>query len=119
MGPQQTAAAGELPVLPGPRGSPPDPHRATGGLNMVEIGCFLSSEEQGPKRLVEIAKLAEESGFRSVLISDHYHPSIDRQGESAFVWGVIGSIAATTHLQITTAVTCPTVRIHPAILAQA
>src|SRR4051812_21075027 len=63
--------------------------------------------------------MAEQAGFRSVLISDHYHPWIDRQGESPFVWGVIGGIGATTGLEVTTGVTCPTVRIHPAILAQA
>ena len=60
---------------------------------MPEIGCFLSSEEQGPHQLLEIARLAEEAGFRSVLISDHYHPWTDRQGESPFVWSVIGAIA--------------------------
>jgi G6PDH family F420-dependent oxidoreductase len=84
-----------------------------------EIGAFLSSEEHGPLGLLRQAKLAEEAGFRSVLISDHFHPWIDRQGQSPFVWSVIGAISATTNLKVTTGVTCPTVRIHPAILAQA
>jgi G6PDH family F420-dependent oxidoreductase len=84
-----------------------------------EIGIFLSSEEQSPNDLVAIAKLAEEYGYRSVLISDHYHPWTSRQGESPFVWSVIGAIAATTDLGVTTAVTCPTFRIHPAVIAQA
>jgi coenzyme F420-dependent glucose-6-phosphate dehydrogenase len=54
------------------------------------------------------------------LISDHYHPWIDRQGESPFVWAVIGAIAnATDRLRLGTGVTCPTIRIHPAIVAQA
>jgi G6PDH family F420-dependent oxidoreductase len=66
-----------------------------------------------------MARAAEEAGFPSVLISDHYHPWIDRQGQSPFVWSVIGGIAATTSLRVTTGVTCPTIRIHPAILAQA
>ena len=86
---------------------------------MPEIGVFLSSEEHGPSELVRQAELAEQAGFRSVLISDHFHPWIDRQGESSFVWSVIGAIAASTDLRVTTGVTCPTVRIHPAVLAQA
>jgi G6PDH family F420-dependent oxidoreductase len=86
---------------------------------MAEIGYFLSSEEHGPAELVRQAQQAEQAGFRSVWISDHYHPWNDRQGQSPFVWSVIGGIAATTNLRVTTAVTCPTVRIHPAVLAQA
>jgi G6PDH family F420-dependent oxidoreductase len=86
---------------------------------MAEIGYFLSSEEHGPAELVRQAQQAEQAGFRSVWISDHYHPWNDRQGQSPFVWSVIGGIAATTNLRVTTAVTCPTVRIHPAIIAQA
>jgi G6PDH family F420-dependent oxidoreductase len=86
---------------------------------MAEIGYFLSSEEHGPAELVRQAQQAEQAGFRSVWISDHYHPWNDHQGQSSFVWSVIGGIAATTNLRVTTAVTCPTVRIHPAVLAQA
>ncbi len=86
---------------------------------MAEVGCFLSSEEHGPQFLVATAQQAEEAGFRSVLISDHYHPWTNQQGESPFVWSVIGAIAATTHLRVTTGVTCPTVRTHPAVIAQA
>jgi len=86
---------------------------------MAEIGAFLSSEEHGPAALLEQAKLAEAAGLHSVFISDHFHPWIDRQGESPFVWSVIGAIAATTSHKVTTGVTCPTVRIHPAVLAQA
>jgi G6PDH family F420-dependent oxidoreductase len=87
---------------------------------MVSIGYKLSSEEHGPSDLVGYARLAEEGGFSFALISDHYHPWTDRQGQSPFVWGVIGSIAQVTEtLELGTAVTCPTVRIHPAIIAQA
>ena len=86
---------------------------------MVDIAYALASEEHDARTLVATAQRAEEAGFRSVWISDHYHPWIDRQGESPFVWAVIGGIAATTELTVTTAVTCPIVRIHPAILAQA
>ncbi|MCW3004595.1 MAG: putative dehydrogenase [Conexibacter sp.] len=87
---------------------------------MATLGIFLSSEEQSAKRLVDIAVKAEEVGFRDLWISDHYHPWIDAQGESPFVWSTIGAIAgATREVRVTTAVTCPTVRIHPAIIAQA
>jgi coenzyme F420-dependent glucose-6-phosphate dehydrogenase len=87
---------------------------------MVEIGYKLSSEEHGPRALVNYAARAEATGFSYGLISDHYHPWIDRQGESPFVWSVIGAIAqSTSTLRIGTGVTCPTVRIHPAIIAQA
>jgi G6PDH family F420-dependent oxidoreductase len=86
---------------------------------MTDYGYFLSSEEHSAPALVRIAQRAEETGFRSVWISDHYHPWLDSQGESAFVWCTIGGIAATTNLQVTTAVTCPTFRTHPAIIAQA
>src|SRR5581483_4652448 len=87
---------------------------------MVEIGYKLSSEEHTPNDLVRYARHAEEVGFPFAAISDHYHPWIDKQGQAPFVWAVIGAIAQATHrLHLTTAVTCPTTRIHPAIVAQA
>ena len=87
---------------------------------MVEIGYAISSEEHKPNDIVRHARLAEEAGFTFSLISDHYHPWIDAQGHSPFVWSVIGGIAtATEHLRLGTGVTCPTVRIHPAVIAQA
>jgi G6PDH family F420-dependent oxidoreductase len=85
----------------------------------MKFGYFLSSEEHAPGELLDQAIAAEQAGFSSVVISDHFHPWIDRQGESPFVWSVVGAIAARTDLEITTGVTCPTVRIHPAIVAQA
>lgn len=85
-----------------------------------ELGYALSSEEHDPRHLVRWAQRAEEVGFRFALISDHYHPWIDQQGQSPFVWCVIGAIAeATTTLRIGTGVTCPILRLHPAIVAQA
>src|SRR5256714_6294881 len=87
---------------------------------MAEIGYTLSSEEHRPGDLVRFAQRAEEVGFAFALISDHFHPWTDRQGQSPFVWSVIGAIAqATEHLRLGTGVTCPTIRIHPAIVAQA
>jgi coenzyme F420-dependent glucose-6-phosphate dehydrogenase len=86
----------------------------------MEIGYWLSSEEHGPKDLVENAKRAEAAGFTHVLISDHIHPWVDEQGHSPFVWGVLGAIAeATERIQVGTAVTCPLIRVHPAIVAHA
>jgi G6PDH family F420-dependent oxidoreductase len=86
----------------------------------MRIGYFLSSEEFGPHELIEQARLAERAGFDRLWISDHFHPWNEEQGHSPFVWSVIGAIAqATTTMKLTTAVTCPTVRVHPAIVAQA
>jgi coenzyme F420-dependent glucose-6-phosphate dehydrogenase len=86
----------------------------------MEIGYALSSEEHPPLDLVRNAVRAEEAGFAYCLISDHYHPWIDRQGQSPFVWSVVGAIAAsTTSIRLGTGVTCPLLRIHPAIVAQA
>jgi coenzyme F420-dependent glucose-6-phosphate dehydrogenase len=87
---------------------------------MVEIGYSMSSEEHSPLDLVKYAKIAEDVGFGFALISDHYHPWLDRQGQSPFVWSVIGAIAtATDRLTLGTGVTCPLMRMHPAIVAQA
>ena len=87
---------------------------------MIEIGYSLSCEEHPPNDLVRYARRAEDAGFTFALISDHYHPWIDRQGQSPFVWSVLGGIAqATDTLRLGTGVTCPTMRIHPAIIAQA
>jgi G6PDH family F420-dependent oxidoreductase len=86
----------------------------------VQIGYTLSSEERQPEELVRLAQMAENSGFGYALISDHYHPWTDRQGSSPFVWAVLGGIASTTRtLRVGTGVTCPIMRIHPAIIAQA
>ena len=87
---------------------------------MARIGYALSSEEHDPQQLVENARAAEEAGFEFALISDHYHPWIDAQGHSPFVWSILGGIAgATSRLEVGTGVTCPMVRTHPAIIAQA
>lgn len=87
---------------------------------MVSYGYTLSTEEHPPPDLVRNARRAEEAGFDFVSISDHFHPWVSAQGHSPFVWSVLGAIAATTErLQVGVGVTCPTIRIHPAVLAQA
>jgi G6PDH family F420-dependent oxidoreductase len=86
---------------------------------MTRYGYFLSCEEYGPTELVRQARLAEEAGFEALWISDHFHPWLDEQGQAGFVWSVIGAISHATSLPVTTAVTCPLMRQHPAIVAQA
>jgi coenzyme F420-dependent glucose-6-phosphate dehydrogenase len=87
---------------------------------MAEIGYALASEDWPPRDLVALARRAEESGFQYALISDHIHPWVEKQGSSPFVWGVLGGIAeATDRLRLATGVSCPLIRIHPAIVAHA
>lgn len=86
---------------------------------MARIGYFLSCEEFGPRELVRQARLAEQAGFEALWISDHFHPWTDEQGQSSFVWSVLGALSEAVSLPVTTAVTCPTFRIHPAIIAHA
>ncbi|MBV9817003.1 MAG: TIGR03557 family F420-dependent LLM class oxidoreductase [Solirubrobacterales bacterium] len=85
----------------------------------MKVGYFLSCEEFGPRELVAQARGAQAAGFSGLWISDHYHPWTGAQGNSPFVWGVIGALSEATSLPVTTAVTCPTRRIHPAVVAQA
>jgi G6PDH family F420-dependent oxidoreductase len=87
---------------------------------MTEYGYWLSSEEHSPLDLVRSTQRAEGLGFSFAMISDHFHPWIEAQGESPFVWSVIGGIAATTErIAVATGVTCPLIRTHPAIIAHA
>jgi len=86
----------------------------------MKVGYWLSSEEHAPRDLVEHAVHAEEAGFEHLLISDHILPWVNEQGHSPFVWGVVGAIGqATRRIRLGTAVTCPLVRVHPAIVAHA
>ena len=87
---------------------------------MPDLGYALSSEEHGPNDLVDHAARAEEVGFEFAFVSDHFHPWVTKQGESPFVWSTLGGIARETEeLRVGTGVTCPLIRIHPAIVAQA
>lgn len=86
---------------------------------MTRFGYFLSCEEYAPDQLLDQARLAEKAGFDSLWISDHFHPWTNAQGESPNVWSMIGAVSQVCDLPVTTAVTCPTVRTHPAMIAQA
>ena len=87
---------------------------------VMELGYKLAAEAFGPKELIRQGVRAESAGFDFVEISDHFHPWLDVQGHSPFAWSVLGAIAARTErLGLATGVTCPTVRYHPAIIAQA
>ncbi len=87
---------------------------------MARLGYASSSEEHHPNDLVEHLVQAEDVGFQFALMSDHFHPWVSAQGQSPFVWAVLGGVAeATNKIEIGTGVTCPIMRIHPAILAQA
>jgi G6PDH family F420-dependent oxidoreductase len=87
---------------------------------MIKFGYKLMTEEHGPNDLVRYACAAEEAGFEILAASDHYHPWLESQGHSPYVWSVLGAVAqATESAEIMTAVTCPIIRYHPAIVAQA
>jgi G6PDH family F420-dependent oxidoreductase len=85
----------------------------------MRIGYLLSCEEFRPAELLDQARRAEAAGFDALWISDHFHPWLDVQGNSSFVWSMIGALSQACRLPVTTAVTCPIIRIHPAIVAQA
>ena len=87
---------------------------------MTSFGYTLSSEERSPRELVNYARQGEEAGFDFLSVSDHFHPWINAQGHSPFVWSVLGAIAVNTEsIAVGTGVTCPIMRIHPAVVAHA
>jgi coenzyme F420-dependent glucose-6-phosphate dehydrogenase len=99
---------------------PPGSPKTTAAARPIHLGYSLSSEEHGPLELLDLARRAEQAGFVYASLSDHFHPWIEAQGNSPFAWSVLGGIAAVTDaLVVGTGVTCPTIRYHPAIVAQA
>lgn len=89
-------------------------------MSKLSFGYTLSSEEHRPLDLIKYAVQAEQLGFDFLSISDHYFPWLDQQGQSPFVWSMLGALSqATQAIPIMTGVTCPLIRIHPAIIAQA
>src|SRR4051794_3831508 len=86
----------------------------------MQIGYKLATEAFGPKEIIRQALLAEEAGFDFVEMSDHYHPWLEAQGHSGFTWSLLAAVAAKTErIGLATGLTCPSVRYHPAIIAQA
>jgi G6PDH family F420-dependent oxidoreductase len=86
---------------------------------MTEFGFSLMCELHDPRALVEQARRAEQAGFDFLTISDHFHPWLYSHGHSPYAWSVLGAVAATTErIRMMTYVTCPTIRYHPAIVAQ-
>jgi G6PDH family F420-dependent oxidoreductase len=87
---------------------------------MTEFGYTLMGEQAGPTQLVDDAVSAEGAGFDFAVASDHYFPWLEEQGHSPFVWSVLGAVArATSRMPFMTYVTCPIIRYHPAVIAQA
>lgn len=86
---------------------------------MTRFGYTLMTEQSGPKALVDYAVAAERIGFDFEVSSDHYFPWLDAQGHSPYAWTVLGAVAqATERVDLMTYVTCPTIRYHPAVVAQ-
>lgn len=87
---------------------------------MTQFGYTLFSELNGPKELVAQAVTAEEVGFDFAVMSDHFHPWLSSHSDSPFAWSVLGAVAdRTERMPLVSFVTCPFVRYHPAIIAQA
>jgi len=87
---------------------------------MTTFGYTLMCEQRDPLSLISDAVAAEQAGFEFSVISDHFHPWLETQGQSAFAWTVLGALAERTEqMDLLTMVTCPIVRYHPAIIAQA
>ena len=86
---------------------------------MTNFGYTLMTEQSGPRELVHYAAAAEEAGFDFEVCSDHYSPWLTEQGHAPYAWTVLGAVAqATSRLELMTYVTCPTMRYHPAVVAQ-
>jgi G6PDH family F420-dependent oxidoreductase len=86
---------------------------------MVAIGYTIMGEQAGPQQLVHDAMRAEAAGFDFLAASDHFFPWLEEQGHSPYTWSVLGAVAqATTTIELMTYVTCPTMRYHPAVVAQ-
>ena len=86
---------------------------------MTRFGLTLMTEQSGPRELVDTAVRAEQAGFDLLVSSDHYSPWLTEQGHAPYAWTVLGAVAqATDRIDLMTYVTCPTMRYHPAVVAQ-
>jgi G6PDH family F420-dependent oxidoreductase len=86
---------------------------------MTRFGYTLMTEQSGPKELVRYAVSAEHADFDFEVSSDHYFPWLASQGHAPYAWSVLGAVAQVTEqVELFTYVTCPTMRYHPAVVAQ-
>jgi len=86
---------------------------------MTRFGYTLMTEQSGPRELVGYAAQAEKVGFDLLVSSDHYFPWLDSQGHAPNAWTMLGAVAqVTSRVELMTYVTCPTIRYHPAVVAQ-
>lgn len=88
-------------------------------MSSVQIGYATMLEQYHPSEAVELTALAEQHGFSGAMVSDHYQPWVPEQGQSAFVWNVLTALGERTAGDLGPGVTCPSFRMHPAIVAQA
>src|SRR3954447_23735142 len=86
---------------------------------MTSFGYTLMTEQAGPQQLVRDARAAEAAGFDFEVSSDHYFPWLEAQGHASYAWSVLGAVSQVTErVELMTYVTCPTIRYHPAVVAQ-
>jgi G6PDH family F420-dependent oxidoreductase len=86
---------------------------------VTSFGYTMMCEQSRADQLVADVRLAEQAGFDFSVISDHYQPWLREQGHSPYAWAVLGAAAqATERIPLMTYVTCPTLRYHPAVVAQ-
>ena len=86
---------------------------------MTRFGYTLMTEQSGPRELVSYAVAAEQAGFDFEVMSDHFSPWLTEQGHAPHAWTTLGAVAhATDRVGLMTYVTCPTLRYHPAVVAQ-
>ena len=92
---------------------------ATEPIDATRYGYTLMTEQSGPRALVRYAQAAEQAGFEFEVMSDHYFPWLDEQGHAPYAWSLLGAVAQVTErVELMTYVTCPTMRYHPAVVAQ-
>ncbi|WP_328607866.1 TIGR03557 family F420-dependent LLM class oxidoreductase [Amycolatopsis sp. NBC_00345] len=88
-------------------------------MSDVQIGLAAALEQFSPRESIRLAKAAEERGFSGQMAADHFQPWVPQQGEASFVWSVLASLAENTTGDLGPGVTCPSFRLHPAMVAQA
>src|SRR3954468_3059741 len=86
---------------------------------MTRYGYTLMTEQSGPREIVRYAAGAEQAGFDFEGMSDHFSPWLAEQGHAAYAWSMLGAVTQVTErVELMTYVTCPTMRYHPAVVAQ-